>query len=144
MILRDWETRAALAVGRNGIPLLAGAPTHSGEMPGRAVQPAKSALAIQARRASECIAGILSLARRARKGPRPSNARIRWRTPCVRTHHRGLFGRPGPYDEIEFVAGAMIAAAPGLGRHGWETSPAAWARGRAAEESPDSTGRDGG
>ena len=45
---------------------------------------------------------------------------------------------------LRCVAGAMIAAASGFELHGWETGFGDWARRHAAEESPDSTGRDGG
>ncbi len=62
----------------------------------------------------------------------------------VRTSARVVRDVADPYDAMEFVAGAMIAGAPGLRRHGGETHPAAWVGGRATEESPDSTGRDGG
>jgi len=42
------------------------------------------------------------------------------------------------------VAGAMIAVAPWLELLCRETGPAAWVEGCAMEESPDSSGRDGG
>jgi hypothetical protein len=37
--------------------------------------------------------------------------------------------RSAPYDAIEFVAGAMIAAAFRFRQHGWATSSAAWVGG---------------
>jgi hypothetical protein len=42
------------------------------------------------------------------------------------------------YDQMEVVAGAMIAVALGLALLGWETGLPVWVQGRAAEESPDS------
>ena len=42
------------------------------------------------------------------------------------------------YDQIEVVAGAMIAVALGLGVLSRETGPPLEDRGRATEESPDS------
>jgi hypothetical protein len=42
------------------------------------------------------------------------------------------------YDQIEVVAGAMIAVALELGLLGWVTGLTAWVWGRAMEESPDS------
>jgi hypothetical protein len=42
------------------------------------------------------------------------------------------------YDQIEVVAGEMIAVALGLALLGWETGLLAFVQGRASEESPDS------
>jgi hypothetical protein len=51
---------------------------------------------------------------------------------------RVVVGDSCAYDQIEFVAGAMIAVALGLGVLSRETGPPLEDRGRATEESPDS------
>jgi hypothetical protein len=51
---------------------------------------------------------------------------------------RVVVGDSCAYDQIEFVAGAMIAVALGLGVLSRETGPPLEGRGLATEESPDS------
>ena len=69
----------------------------------------------------------------------PESVRAPWPTSVINASRtRVVVGDSCAYDQIEDVAGAMIAVALGLALLGWETGLPVWVQGRAMEESPDS------